>query len=576
MFSTARRRPPSITSRVWPPLCGVSTTFGSPSTGSPGGTGSSWKTPKAATVGDIFLGPFFFQFLDTWWKTGSEATFGAVQFRPLPPAVTRKLEGVNPGTTRKNQQFPVDQTFEKCVVNAITLHWNPSQATSLTCPGQASLAVNFVGGTTLAELAIAAPRVANAGEIITRTVTVTNDGPGTATDVLLVVTLARGAILQSITTTQGACAATTCELGNIPNGGSVLVTVHIIPTGSGPMVTSAIAGSTETDFDRGDNFDEVTDTVNAFIVTGPGPGGGPRVRTFTGGGGPLADYLAYAPTFTGGVFVAAGRLAGAGGPVIFTGAGLGGGSHVRAFGAGGVALATNFLAFAPGFLGGVRVAACDFDGDVWTELVAGAGPGAGPQVKVIALDAAGTPIGELASFLAFDGAFAGGVWVACGDVNGDGKADIVVGADSGGGAHVRVFGLAGGVVTELAGFFAFNPAFTGGVRVATGNVDGGDRAAIIVGAGPGGGPHVRALKLLPGGLQELASFLAFSPAFAGGVRVASGDVDGDGLAEVIVGAGPGGSPHVRVFTGAGLPLGEGFLAYESSFAGGVTVGGLGP
>ena len=49
-------------------------------------------------------------------------------------------------------------------------------------------------------------------------------------------------------------------------------------------------------------------------------------------------------------------------------------------------------------------------------------------------------------------------------------------------------------------------------------------------------------------MTELAGFFAYDPAFPGGVFVACGDVTGDGVAEVITGAGPGGGPHVRAFS----------------------------
>ncbi len=94
---------------------------------------------------------------------------------------------------------------------------------------------------------------------------------------------------------------------------------------------------------------------------------------------------------------------------------------------------------------------------------------------------------------------------------------------------------------------------------------------MVLGAGPGGGPHVRALRFLGPGLpvQELASFFAYAPAFAGGVFVAAGNVTGDGRAEIVTGAGGGGGPHVRVFTGTGADTAIGFFAYDPAFQGGV-------
>ena len=71
---------------------------------------------------------------------------------------------------------------------------------------------------------------------------------------------------------------------------------------------------------------------------------------------------------------------------------------------------------------------------------------------------------------------------------------------------------------------------------------------LTTGAGPGGGPHVHVLRRRRPA-SELASFFAYDPAFTGGVSVAAGDVNGDGVADIITGAGPGGGPHVKVFDG---------------------------
>ncbi|HEY8503087.1 MAG TPA: proprotein convertase P-domain-containing protein, partial [Gemmataceae bacterium] len=160
--------------------------------------------------------------------------------------------------------------------------------------------------------------------------------------------------------------------------------------------------------------------------------------------------------------------------------------------------------------------------------------------------------------------FALGIRAAMADVTGDGVADLITVPGPGGGPHVKVFdGVSG---AEIASFFAYDPAVRGGLFVAAGDVNGDGRADIVTGADAGGGPHVKVFN--GGNFVELQSFMAFDPAFRGGVTVAVGDVDGDGRADVIVGAGAGGGPHVKVFSGATNALIASFMAYDPSFRGG--------
>ena len=155
-------------------------------------------------------------------------------------------------------------------------------------------------------------------------------------------------------------------------------------------------------------------------------------------------------------------------------------------------------------------------------------------------------------FYAFDG-FYGGIYVAAGDVNGDGHADVVVSADAGGGPRVKVYS---GSDIAMFDFFAYPSNFTGGVRVAAGDVTGDGKADLITRV-PGAGRTSVYLTWRPSSPEgvlrmiftgnPLGSFFAYHASFTGGVFIAAGDVNGDGKSVWVTGAGAGGGPHVQVF-----------------------------
>ena len=402
-----------------------------------------------------------------------------------------------------------------------------------------------------------------AGRTAAYVITIVNAGPFDAAGVIVDDPTPTGLTLSSVA---GDCTALPCALGAIPLGAARSVTVvFAVPpvyNGPKPIVNTATVTSSSPDPVPTNNTASATTELRLSrtgcdvngdgldeIVTGAGPGGDPHVvvRSLAGGTATiLASFYAYELGLGGGVYVACGDVNGDGHADVITGAGAGGGPHVRAFSIvpGGILEIASFWAYDPAFTGGVQVAAGDVNGDGAADIITGAGPGGGPHVRAFSVSA-GAPA-ELAGFFAYDPAFAGGLSVAAGDVTGDGLAEIITGTTREGGP-VRVFKVGGPAdITELTNFFAYFPEFLGPVRVAAADIDGDGVADIITGAGPGGGPHVRAFSLAGSSIAELASFYAYDPLYcdiAGvvdplvcdGVYVAGGDVDGDGRAEIITG-----------------------------------------
>jgi hypothetical protein len=159
---------------------------------------------------------------------------------------------------------------------------------------------------------------------------------------------------------------------------------------------------------------------------------------------------------------------------------------------------------------------------------------------------------------------------------------VSTGTGAGGGPHVRLFRFDTAELTTTplgGGFLAYTPGFTGGVQATLVRAQGG--LFLVTGVGSGGGPHIRIFRVtdpLTGAVTPVGpGFFAYDPAFTGGARVAA-TTDPDGNLLIVTGVGAGGGPHVKVFrvtnlvTGAVVQLGGGFFAYNAAFTGGVNVG----
>ncbi len=292
------------------------------------------------------------------------------------------------------------------------------------------------------------------------------------------------------------------------------------------------------------------DAATGFAVGG---GGGASAFGYDAAGQPVFNAGSLGANFAGGSRVAVGDFDGDGTADYAVAAGPGYQPEVKVFNGRNGQQMAGFMAYEWYFRGGVYVAAGDINGDGRAELVLGAGAGGGPRVKVIDL----TTNQVLADFWGIaDENFRGGARPAVGDIDGDGKADLVVAAGETGGPRVAVYdgrSIGRRTPTRLApDFFAFESTLTNGAYVAVGDVNGDGRADLIAGSGEGGGPRVvvyDGAALKAGRIVQVASFMAGDGSGQSGVRVAAADVDGDGWTDILTGSGPGSDGFVRAYSG---------------------------
>lgn len=303
------------------------------------------------------------------------------------------------------------------------------------------------------------------------------------------------------------------------------------------------------------------------IVTGPDEGLGPTVNNYTSTGSSNGSFLAYSASFTGGVRVAMGDVRGTND--IITGAGPGSAPHVKVFTGPDRTEVYSFFAFQPSFNRGIYVAAGDIDGDGRADIIVGPGDAPGPKTRnpcatvvppetlKVFSGTDGTTV--LRGFYPFGPGYGGGIRVASGDVDNDGRADIIA-ATGPGGAQVNAYSGRNGDV--LRSFIAY-PGYTGGIYVACGDINGDGFDDIITGTGTGAS-HVKVFSGQNG--SELQSFFAF-PSSTGGVRVAGTDLNGNGRADIITATGPGDISRLKAVDGLTLASLVDLFPYGSSTAG---------
>lgn len=206
-----------------------------------------------------------------------------------------------------------------------------------------------------------------------------------------------------------------------------------------------------------------------------------------------------------------------------------------------------FQPYPSGFRGGVRAAIGDFDGNGVFEVAVAPGVGVAGEVRVYTMAGVELP-GQ--RFAPFGAGWRGGVDIAAGDFDNDGRDDVAAARATGNG-EVRLFrGQASGrfeagawrtvkpfADTYLGGAsvaVADMGTFVGGVVGDAARQDG--RAELIVGNGPTLAPSVRVYDVSAAPVV-VDTKRPLSPSFLGGVSLATARVNLDEIPDIIVSGG---------------------------------------
>lgn len=188
-------------------------------------------------------------------------------------------------------------------------------------------------------------------------------------------------------------------------------------------------------------------------------------------------------------------------------------------------LLKEFYPFGYTFNKGINLSVGNVTGDDKQEIVVAIKNNSQPFVRIFNVD------GEIINdgFFAYAENFYGGVNITLGDLNGNGYKEIITGTGFSGGPHVRIFDATGHLFDP--GFFPYDENFRGGVNVTTGDLNSDGKDEIITGAGRTGGPHVRIYDNI-GHLVD-PGFFAYKESDRLGVRVGTTDIDHDGQVEIL-------------------------------------------
>lgn len=233
------------------------------------------------------------------------------------------------------------------------------------------------------------------------------------------------------------------------------------------------------------------------------------------------------------------------------------GDFVRFFRPDGSRVRNGFFVFDEKYKGGEQIAQVDIDGNGRRDLVVVSKN----KVTVWRDDAQ-----LFAKLYPYGPAYAGKIRLSFGDFTGDGKMEIIVAPSDGYALPIQIYSRFGDKIKD--DWFPFGKQYKGGYTVAILAGAARENGKIVIGTGIG---KESVVQIYDFDLKLLKEWFAFERNFKGGANVAVGDVDGDAAPEIVVGAGKGKKPLIRIFDQSGVLKYKEFAAYSSFGTPGIDV-----
>lgn len=302
--------------------------------------------------------------------------------------------------------------------------------------------------------------------------------------------------------------------------------------------------------------------------------GAPHVRIYNRQGELVRQFFAYSPSVRGSYNILTTDLDGDGTQEILAATGVGLSPHVRVFNSEGD-LITHFFPFDSSARFGVKIALTDLNNDGLPELLTWPRGAGAPHIRAYSYNTDSQTFELLVQTFAYSTAFRGVMNITVADVTGDGNQDIVVSPAENAVSHVRVFTYEDGELNLVSQFFPYGETMRMGTKVLTGDLDGDGVRDIVVAPSTTAGSNIRLYKYsnITDSFELLGWTLAFGADWRGTFNIRVADLDRDGQVEIVTAPHTKGGPNVRIYRYNPLTqeveLVDWFMAYSEAFHGGV-------